>query len=201
MLKPIPKNIVFIAACNPFKMKKINPEKEDDVINVHPDMKNLLSHRVFPIPPRILFDLWDYGSLYKDVEEKYIRAMLSQLKLEENYLNCFVEAVLTCQNFIRSDVEKQQSSVSLRDIKRVIRIFKFYYNVIAFRRYVKEEVTKSNLMSFVDGKGEDIMRFDQFCEEHKNNTFEKINEEDFLICFIISILINYIFRISKSGIS
>ena len=126
-------------------MKKIHPEIADDIIIVHPQMKNLLSHRVFPIPPRMLTDLWDYGSLAPKVEEKYIRAMLSQLKLPAANLICFVKTVLKCQNFITNDVEKEQSSVSLRDVKRVVRIFKFYNNVLRFKRYILNEINKKDI--------------------------------------------------------
>ena len=190
---------MFICACNPFKMKKINPNKEDDIMNIHPEMKNLLSHRVFPIPPRLLFDLWDYGSLSSQIEKKYIRAMLSQLKLETKYLNCFEEAVLYCQDYIKNTVEQQQSSVSLRDIKRVVHIFKFYYHVIAFRDYIEKQIRKLKLKSFLDDNSNQVWNFEEFCKKSKIDDFGKIEKDKFLTCFVISILINYIFRISEAG--
>lgn len=180
-------------------MKKINPEKEDDVINVHPSMKNLLSHRVFPIPPRMLFDLWDYGSLAEGVEEKYIRAMLSSLKLKSSFLNCFVSCVIQCQNYIKVYVEKEQSSVSLRDIKRVIRIFKFYYFVLWFRNDVKKNIESKKLKSF-QGKHK-FDRFEEFCKkkDFENFTFEEIDIQYFKTCYIITIFLNYIFRIPRES--
>ena len=107
-------------------MKKIHPEIADDIIIVHPQMKNLLSHRVFPIPPRMLTDLWDYGSLAPKVEEKYIRAMLSQLKLPAANLICFVKTVL------------KWTSEKLKEISALSAFFFWPHQV--FRRHVSDLV-------------------------------------------------------------
>ena len=189
VIRPIPKNIVFVTACNPFKMKQISSENEDDVINVHPNMRNLLSHRVFPIPPRMLYDLWDYGSLDSSTEEKYIEAMVQQLKLKKDYLDCFVQSVKQGQHYIKTKVERQQSSASLRDIKRVIRIFRFYYNYLLFReRFTPENHTEDSHPSFED-----------FCERRRDASCEAIAEDHFVRSFILTILINYVFRIARQS--
>ena len=153
-------------------------------------MKNLLSHRVFPICPRMLYDLWDYGSLDPVTEQKYIEAMIQQLNLKESYSKCFVKSVLYCQKYIKETVEKQQSSVSLRDIKRVVRIFRFYYIFILFR----ESFTKEN-----QNDEEKHAFFHQFYKSRQNTSFESIQEIHFIRAFVITILLNYVFRIGKQG--
>ena len=171
------------------------------MINVHPSMKNLLSHRVFPIPPRMLSDLWDYGSLSSATETKYVHAMLSQLGLEQRLLDYFVEAVIMCQNFIKQRVEKEQSSVSLRDIKRVVRIFRFYDSVVRFRELIKNKQDELKKKSYVelDSKFKTNMDFEKFCAERRHEPLGDLKDDDFLRVFTITVLVNYIFRIHKSG--
>jgi hypothetical protein len=130
-------------------MRKINLENEDDVVNVHPDMKNLLSHRVFPLPSRILGYLWDYGSLSERSEVNYIESMIRKLKLPGKFERCLARSIEQSQNYIKKIVEERQSSVSLRDIKRVIKIFHFYACYVEFRSK-KENYRKQLLEETTD---------------------------------------------------
>lgn len=189
-IKKIPNNIFFIAACNPYQMKSIVSDKEDDVLKVHPRMENLLSHRVFPIPPRMLNDLWDYGSLNDEVENDYINSMIGKLKLIQKFQDCFVKIITFCHSYIKKTVEKQKSSVSLRDVKRVVRIFKFYYIYIMFREKIEKDSKDENY---------EPINFQKFLSKHMKKSCRKITEKQFIVAFVITILINYVFRIAKEG--
>jgi hypothetical protein len=94
-----------------------------------------------------------------------------------------------CQKEIKTIVEKQQSSVSLRDIKRVVRIFKFYYHYLLFR----ESFTKENHME------DDHDMFHEFCDLRENDSFSDISNQHFIKAFVMTILVNYVFRIAKKG--
>jgi hypothetical protein len=73
-----PDNLVFIAACNPYRISS----KTTTVGLEHDPGKSLIfSHRVFPIPESLISSIWDFGKLSKDDEAEYIRSMVSsQLK-------------------------------------------------------------------------------------------------------------------------
>ena len=208
-------------------MRKINSENEDDVVNVHPDMKNLLSHRVFPIPPRILGYLWDYGSLNKQSERNYIQSMIRKLKLPKNFENCMARSVESSQNFIKEIVEKRQSSVSLRDIKRVIKIFHFYACYVEFRsnreNYLKDNKMESKNKDDEKNKTEENIQetkqtnqkkkdktsnnyfkkryndFDDFFESKSGYNHSEMPFETFNVVFTSTLILNYVFRIANEG--
>ena len=53
----IPQNMIFISCCNPFRMKT----KRAEVGLVPKTSDTILSHRVYPIPERLLNYIWDFG--------------------------------------------------------------------------------------------------------------------------------------------
>ena len=234
--EPLPPNIFFVAACNPFKMRRIDPSNEDDVVNVHPDMKNLLSHRVFPLPPRILGYLWDYGSLSKKSERNYISSMVGKLKLSRGHHESLADCIRLSQDFIKEVVEKRESSVSLRDIKRVVKIFHFFACYVRFRsdpsNYLKDaglaedrRIAESRRDAPLEQPEQDMdlgetkpvqakkktnrrvrqnyfrNRYKDFDRFRAKADFDhsRLSEEAFEIVFTITLIMNYIFRISSEG--
>ena len=185
-------------------MRQIDFSNDDDVVNIHPEMKNLLSHRVFPIPPRMLTDLWDYGALDRHSETSYISAMIKKLNLPSYLRRCFCNCIIKAQNYIKDDVEKQQSSVSLRDIKRVIKIFHFYATVIIYRKH-KKNYLKDKSVRRKEGSQDDAEfyknrynDFDEFMDRLGMN-YAGISEEVFVRATVITLIVNYVFRISTQG--
>ena len=213
--QPLPPNIFFVAACNPFKMRQIDPSNEDDVVNVHPDMKNLLSHRVFPLPPRILGYLWDYGSLSKKSERNYISSMIGKLKLRPRLKESLADSIKKSQDFIKEIVEKRESSVSLRDIKRVVKIFHFFACYLQFRLHPQNYLKAAALEQKQTLSGSQREqpsnrrarqnyfknRYKDFDEFYKSADFNhsKLSVEAFQKVFTITLIVNYIFRISNEG--
>jgi hypothetical protein len=78
----MPENLVFVAACNPFRIKS----GSKDVGLVHESAATAFSHRVYPIPETLLNYTWNFGQLEGKQEENYIVKMLiNSPKLEKFY--------------------------------------------------------------------------------------------------------------------
>jgi hypothetical protein len=132
--------------------------------------------------------LFDYGSLSKEVESKYINAIFGDLEksLDKTIFSMLIETVVVLQNFIKSEVFKNESSLSLRDIKRVKKVFLFYCYFIKYRKHYKEI------------KYEKLLPFDEFILKEKLD-FESLTRNELLRAFFVSIAINYLYRISHEG--
>ena len=158
--KKIKDNIVFIAACNPYRQKKqknqgnieidiLQPHKQNKIIddkkkrNIEKTkfLNNTLVYTVNPLPHSLLHFTIDFGNLKPKDEEKYIDAMVeisvnkifqeNKDYLEEKQLSIIKsqakEMVIKAQNLIR--INNDISSVSLRDMRRFIIFYEFYYNI------------------------------------------------------------------------
>ncbi|CAI2195387.1 11763_t:CDS:2, partial [Funneliformis geosporum] len=87
--------------------------------------KSNLIYQVKPLPDQILDYVWDYGILKSNDEYKYIQIM-AEKELSKLAHPVFTELLFASQKFIRKVEEPY--SVSLRDIKRAIKLVKFFYN-------------------------------------------------------------------------
>jgi hypothetical protein len=129
-LKHIPENIIFVAACNPFRLKVNNSA----VGLVHEASKLVLSHRVYPIPQSLIDYIWDFGQLTDEVETEYIRSMITndkefkRLGLGHEDLKVVAHTIIICQNYLRAS--ETDSSVSLRDVQRYIDLFIYFHKII-----------------------------------------------------------------------
>ena len=150
--KKIMDNIVFLAACNPYKtISKKMKECGLTYYNMEKDNKlNNLVYSVNILPHSLLNFIFDFGSLQKNDEEKYIsntiQSVLSSFK-KENIINIdednfnllekeIIESIIICHDFIRSKYDK--SSVSLREIRRFSIFFKYFIN------YLKENIDQKD---------------------------------------------------------
>ena len=129
--KPLPTNIVFFAACNPYRVNKI-------------DKNNFkLIYDVNPLPPSLLNFVIDFGIISQEDEKKYIINIIEKSQKEffnkyksNNYKeNDFVKIyelavnmIVESQKYIRN--RNEVSSVSLREIKRFNIFFEFFYDYI-----------------------------------------------------------------------
>ena len=96
---PLPSNIVFIAACNPYRKRENKGNNNEnnkiglDIIQAHKQIKNLnikelehikltknsnLVYTVNPLPHSLLNFVFDFGSLRKEDEEDYIRCIIKK---------------------------------------------------------------------------------------------------------------------------
>ena len=127
----IPENMIFIACCNPYRMKT----KKAEVGLVPKTSDTILSHRVYPIPERILNYIWDFGQLSEDDEKRHIASMIAAEKLftgenerskSQQYLNLIYKSHLIVRGI------EERSGVSLRDIKRVLTLYKWFCSQITY---------------------------------------------------------------------
>jgi MoxR-like ATPase len=124
-LRAIPNNVVFVAACNPYKIYG----NTTSVGLVNEASQTLLAHRVYPIPDRLVSLIWDFGQLEGGVEEAYIKSMI-EIRCERIYSEAektlISKVVIASQKFIRE--KEGQSSVSLRDISRFLSLLNYGRN-------------------------------------------------------------------------
>ncbi|EFC45119.1 hypothetical protein NAEGRDRAFT_79490 [Naegleria gruberi] len=146
----IPENVKIVAALNPYRLKNEKAKQleqsiqsQTGIIYKHPSFANIpdplenLVYRVHPLPDSFVDHLYDFGSLSDGVERLYIGSMLRQslkkyLKADENgkitnetvrqAVNFFESLIHASQVFIRQTMH-EESSVSLRDVRRCIQVF------------------------------------------------------------------------------
>ncbi|RHZ83844.1 hypothetical protein Glove_87g84 [Diversispora epigaea] len=124
--KSIHPNIRLFSACNPYRIRTKSQSqaglKAKVKVNRYEEQSKLV-YQVKPLPDQILDYVWDYGILQKNDEKKYIQIMTHKELKELNH-PVLTELLFGSQEFIRSIEEKY--SVSLRDVKRAIKLIKFF---------------------------------------------------------------------------
>ena len=141
--KKINENFVFLGACNPYRIltKKM---RESGLVYYNMKEKNKLNNLVYtvnPLPHALLNFVFDFASLQRQDEIKYIsntiESILTRIKRDEiiNDLNEndkdklreeIVESISICHDFIREKYDK--SSVSMREIRRFGIFFEYFIN-------------------------------------------------------------------------
>ena len=71
---PLPKNIVFIAACNPYRM--VVKDEEPNGLRLKGVKERKLVYTVNPLPHSLLNFVFNFGNLTKKDEESYIKSMI-----------------------------------------------------------------------------------------------------------------------------
>ena len=164
--KHLPSNIVFIAACNPYRQGKknsmanagldINQAKkgmkqlnEKEIEKIKKINNNSLVYSVNPLPHSLLNFVFDFGSLTKEDEIRYIESIISHpikkiFKDNQENLNeedftkiqVFARDMIVCaQNFIRKRYDV--SSVSLREIRRFTIFYEFFFQYLKNKKEIK----------------------------------------------------------------
>ena len=181
--KKLPENIIFIAACNPYRFK----EKKSKGI-----FSKDLAYNVNPFPNSLYNFVFNFGYISKEDEKTYIEFIVVNTikrisstsdgeKLTEEQFTKIKDLaknmIFVAQNFIKDKFEI--SSVSLRDIARCNKLYKF------FHRYLK---LRAKLLNTIKEEAP-IVSYDQF------------SEFDFHINSInLSVFICYYLRIPDKGI-
>lgn len=136
-LRNIPDTIKFIGCCNPYRIDNTNNSNDEDV-GLEVERKNQrLSHKVNPICDNLLGCVYDFGQLEETDEVKYIESMTQEAAKNvplEDINNLAVpetqrkiaKVIQKCQTEVRKI--ESNSSASLRDVSRFIKVFQFYEN-------------------------------------------------------------------------
>ena len=201
--QPLPPNIVFIAACNPYrcyeKGKKITigldinqafKEKknlnEKDLEKLNRTATSNLVYTVNPLPHSLLNYVFDFGNLEPNDEEKYIQSIVEEpikriggktLKEEEIPIihEFATKLILKAQNFTRDNNEI--SSVSLREIRRFNIFYEFFFDYLNQKK--KAANSKENIIN---------MELDTFYKNCNDATLHKYS-------IILGIFVCYYLRI------
>ena len=167
----IPSNVVFIAACNPYRQrdntKKVNiglninqahQQKkylnEIELEDIQRVQNNNLVYTVNPLPHSLLNFVFDFGNLTPEDEENYIKCMIRESlekKFNENRGN-FKDSDLKKLINITKDMlvichnfirkYNEISSVSLREIRRFNIFYEFFYDYIKLKKKNEQKNTE-----------------------------------------------------------
>ena len=139
--KKISDNLVFLGACNPYRVlnKKM---RESGLVYYNTKDKSKLNNLVYsvnPLPHSLLNFVFDFGSLRKEDEKKYIHntivSIIDNIKnndliknISDEDLGKLIEDIsdniVICHDFIREKYDK--SSVSMREIRRFGIFFEYF---------------------------------------------------------------------------
>ena len=177
----------FLAACNPFQLikKGISPDDELVCHFEDPRLRELrLSHRVHPLKHSLLDCVWNFGALGPDEEKQYIRSMLRH-PVKKKYRAVFMDIMHEAHQFVK-DVEKNVSSVSLRDFARVDKLFGFTLALVReIKCMEKEKAAKST----------DQAEFDSFEDRWAHIESDQVTEQEFKHVVSLILGLNYYFRL------
>ena len=132
-----------IVACNPYrkhdeKMIKnlesrgmgyhVKSSETEDRLDSDIPMRHLV-YRVNPLPPSLLPLVWDFGQLTSQVQDKYIKQIVSRhsknFNFNEKDTRFVCEALSISQKFFR-DNRDRCLFISLRDIERAMVVLDFF---------------------------------------------------------------------------
>lgn len=119
---PLDPRIIPIAACNPYRKRE---DKEERVGLAGPAKRSEdLDYKVNPMPESMREYVWNFGKLDDEEEKIYIEAILSGLEGIQNVQSEFVDILVQAHSFIRKNLA--HSPVSLRDVARTLRVYRFF---------------------------------------------------------------------------
>lgn len=152
----IPDNICLIAACNPYKLRSKSISIEENVgikrSNQSKGFSKLL-YTVHPLPDSVIEYVWDFGALSDSDYEKYIDQMLKvsratidndiyQLELSRDHqlkvINLMQRMLVSCHKYFKK--EEEASSVSLRDVARFNKLFKWFKKSLIAKRQILQQI-------------------------------------------------------------
>ena len=156
--KPLATNLVFLAACNPYKKRPQDRIATAGLkINDLTDEYSNLVYRVHPLPEAMVEYIWDYGSLTPQDESLYIHRMVQNLPTE--YQHVVVGLLAESQKFIRES-ERNPFCVSLRDVRRCILLVEWFMDVIKKRADVTKGKNEDKLQKHLAKYREQALEFD-----------------------------------------
>ena len=130
--KPLPSNLVFIAACNPYRLRPVGKILTSGLSEkTSTDEYSRLVYRVHPLPETMIDYVWDYGTVSPDDERRYIARMVEGV-FDNKHGNLLVEVLFSSQRLIR-EFEHTPFCVSLRDVHRCIVLMNWFHRILQER--------------------------------------------------------------------
>ena len=145
-------NIVFLGACNPYRVlnKKM---RESGLVYYNTKEKNKLNNLVYsvnPLPHALLNFVFDFGSLRPEDEKNYIlntvisiidniidNEIINEDNIAKNDLNNLIkqirDSIIICHDYIREKYDR--SSVSMREIRRFGLFFEYFITYFSYKKF------------------------------------------------------------------
>ena len=175
--KTIDDRIRFIGACNPFRKKEEN--ESDKGLNLEKMKENgeEMTYLVNPLPNSLLYYIFYFKSLEENDVKKYIESIIGEefpKGENEESENSILrkEAIFAIFESHKYIIEKNgKSSVSLRDLQRFKRAYKF------FNEYYKYKL--------------------EFMKDNKEKISDKVEIKSKIQSFVLTLFITYFIKIFK----
>ena len=157
--RPLSPNLVFIAACNPYRIRKSGSMTTAGLSGKAKaeDECSKLVYRVHPLPETMIDYIWDYGSLSPSDERAYIGRMVEGL-YKNKYKSLLVNLLSSSQEYIRN-VDESSCCVSLRDVHRCTVLMKWFHKSLQERKGLPKQTPQVHLKPYYEMSsryGEDI---------------------------------------------
>ena len=144
--KELAKNIRLIGACNPYRKKKENKNICGLTYQNDNDNEVPLVYLVNILPQSLMYYVFNFGSLEKEKEKQYISSIISDIITDQKLKEATKNVISECHVILRKTFDP--SVVSLREIKRFKKIYKFLIEYFENKKKVEplkiwnEESTK-----------------------------------------------------------
>ncbi|XP_022783821.1 E3 ubiquitin-protein ligase rnf213-alpha-like [Stylophora pistillata] len=141
------KRLQFIAACNPYRKHTdemihklesaglgyhVTTQQTQDRLG-HIPLRHLV-YRVHALPESMRPLVWDFGQLKPEIEELYIRQIVTRFVLQEEKIpgepplvKALTDVLTASQRYMRHQTD-ECSFVSLRDVERAMNVMVWFYN-------------------------------------------------------------------------
>ena len=136
--KKLNSNLVFIGACNPYRKSK-NAQKINGLIYNNHKNQTITLYNVNPLSHSLMNFVYYFGSLSKEDEEKYIKAIIEDIFNENEEELKDVSTKILCEGHTYVKNNGDSSLVSLREINRFKMCFKFFQNYYENKKIVLNE--------------------------------------------------------------
>ncbi|MBV5280354.1 MAG: AAA family ATPase, partial [Actinobacteria bacterium] len=131
---PISPNLVLLAACNPYRVKR-TAVKASRKVGLQLKSANHLQHIVHPLPDSVIEYVWDYGALQGNDLFSYVQCILRNEGLPNTHCHPrqsnFAWFVYTAHSLIDRIWEK--NTVSLRDVRRCAKLYHWFIKSTAIK--------------------------------------------------------------------
>ncbi|CAG9325373.1 unnamed protein product [Blepharisma stoltei] len=140
---PLPPNIAFLGACNPYRVSSNKNILENVGIQKERRMQNesKLVHVVKPLPGTMIDYVWDFGTLTHENVRIYISTMLDKIKSQHKEI--FVSMICLAHKHFQE--EEDVSSVSLRDVSRFVDLYLWFKKSIYDRCTESAEIYRGSI--------------------------------------------------------
>ena len=145
--KPLPSNLAFIAACNPYRLRPLEKILTSGLSEkVSTDEYSGLVYRVHPLPETMIDYVWDYGSVGPEDEKRYIARMVDGV-LHDRHRKLLIDLLFSSQDYIRR-VDNTPFCVSLRDVDRCIILIEWFYKILQEREELSPDKIPPHIQTF-----------------------------------------------------